>query len=114
MTTPANYPLSVRIGDTETISLTIQDENGTATNIAGRTYASQIRSSADATTVIASFTCAIVGNGSTGQVTCTLPASTTSALSPGMAVFDLQETNGTVVTTLLAGQVSIVQDVTRS
>jgi hypothetical protein len=29
-------------------------------------------------------------------------------------VFDLQETNGTVVTTLLAGQVSIVQDVTRS
>jgi hypothetical protein len=114
MTIPANFPLQIRVGDTESISLRIEDENGTAIDIAGRTYASQIRSSADASTVIASFNCAVVGNGSTGQVTCTLPASTTSALSPGMAVFDLQETNGTVVTTLLAGQVSIVQDVTRS
>ena len=113
MTTPANYPLSVRIGDTETISLTMQNASGTAINISGRTYASQIRASADSSTVLASFNCALVGSGSTGQVTCTLPASTTSALSPGMAVFDLQETNGTVVTTILAGQVTITQDVTR-
>ena len=113
MTTPANFPLSIRIGDTETINLTMQDSAGAAINIAGRTYASQIRASADSSTVLASFTCALVGSGSTGQVTCTLPASTTAALSPGMAVFDLEETNNTVKTTILAGQVTITQDVTR-
>ena len=113
MTTPANFPLSVRVGDTETINLTMQDSAGAAINLAGRTYASQIRASADSSTVLASFTCALVGSGSTGQVTCTLPASTTSALTPGVAVFDLQETNGTVITTILAGQVTITQDVTR-
>lgn len=113
MTTPANFPLSVRIGDTETINITMQTSAGAAINIAGRTYASQIRASADSSTVLASFNCALVGSGSTGQVTCTLPASTTATLTPGMAVFDLQETNGTVVTTILAGQVTITQDVTR-
>jgi hypothetical protein len=30
-----------------------------------------------------------------------------------LAVFDLQETNSTVVTTILAGQVTIIRDVTR-
>lgn len=113
MTTPANFPLSVRVGDTETISLTMQDSAGAAINIAGRTYASQIRAAAESSTVLATFNCSVVGNGSTGQVTCTLPASTTAGLSPGIAVFDLQETNGTVVTTILAGQVTITQDVTR-
>lgn len=112
MTTPANYPLTVRIGDTETITLTLQDSNGAAINVTGRTYAAQIRPSADSSTVLASFTCAI-SNAAGGVVTATLPASTTAALSTGVGVFDLQETNGSVVTTLLAGPVSIVQDVTR-
>ena len=113
MTSPANFPISIRVGDTETINLSMQDSAGAAINIAGRTYASQIRPSADSSTVLASFNCALVGSGSTGQVTCTLPASTTATLSPGTAVFDLQETNGTVITTILAGQVTITQDVTR-
>lgn len=113
MTTPANFPLSVRVGDTETISLTMQNSAGAPIDIAGRTYASQIRASAESSTVLATFNCSVVGNGSTGQVTCTLPASTTAGLTPGIAVFDLQETNGTVVTTILAGQVTITQDVTR-
>jgi hypothetical protein len=114
MTTPAVLPISIRIGDTESISIFIEDESGQATDIAGRTYASQIRVSAESTTVLASFNCAIVGSGSTGQVICTIPASTTASLTPGMAVYDLAETNGAVVTTLLAGPVTITQDVTRS
>jgi len=113
MSSPANYPLTVRIGDTETITLNLQDANGTAINVTGRTYAAQIRSTADSTTVLASFTCAI-SNAAGGVVTATLPAATTAALTPGVAVFDLQETNGATVTTLLAGPVTITQDVTRS
>jgi len=113
MSSPANYPLTVRIGDTETITLNLQDAAGAAINVTGRTYAAQIRSTPDSTTVLASFTCAI-SNAAGGVVTATLPASTTAALTPGVAVFDLQETNGATVTTLLAGPVTITQDVTRS
>lgn len=113
MSSPANYPLTVRIGDTETITLNLQDANGTAINVTSRTYAAQIRSTADASSVLATFTCAI-SNAAGGVVTATLPASTTAALTPGVGVWDLQETNGTVVTTLLAGPVTITQDVTRS
>ena len=113
MSSPANYPLTVRIGDTETITLNLQDASGAAINVTGRTYAAQIRETADAASVLASFTCAI-SNAAGGVVTATLPAGTTAALSPGSGVWDLQETNSSVVTTLLAGPVQIVQDVTRS
>ena len=109
----ATYNLTIRTGDTETIALTIQNSSGTPIDLAGRTYAAQIRESADSSTILATFTCALVGTGSTGQVNCTLPAATTAALTPGLAVFDLQETNSTVVTTILAGQVTIIRDVTR-
>lgn len=112
MSTPAQWPLTVRTGDTETITLYLQDANGAAINVTGRTYAAQIRSTADSSTVLASFTCAI-SNAAGGVVTATLPAATTAALTPGVAVFDLAETNGSIVTTLLAGPVTIVQDVTR-
>ena len=112
MATVANYPLEIRIGDTETVELTLQDADGAPINIAGRTYAAQIRATADDASPLATFTCAIT-DAATGTMTATLSAATTAALSPGLGVWDLQETNGTVVTTLLGGPVQIVRDVTR-
>jgi hypothetical protein len=108
----ANLPITIRTGDTETISITIQDENGAAVNIAGRTYAAQIRSTVDSAIVVATFSCSIT-NAATGELAATLSAATTTALTPGLGVWDLQETNGTTVTTLLSGPVTVVQDVTR-
>jgi hypothetical protein len=110
---PANLPLQIRIGDTETVSVTIQDAAGAPVNISGRTYAAQIRTTTDAATALATFTCAIV-SGAAGTLTATLSAATTAALTPGLGVWDLEETSGTTVTTLLAGSVTIVQDVTRT
>ena len=114
MATPAYYPISVRIGDTETVTVTLQESNGTPVDITGRTYAAQIRATADAAATIATFTCAIT-NAAAGQFACTLSASTTGALSIGTGVWDLQETSGggTVKTTILAGPVRIDYDVTR-
>jgi hypothetical protein len=82
-------------------------------NITGRTYAAQIRTTTDAATALATFSCSIV-SGAAGTLTATLSASTTAALTAGLGVWDLQETNGTTVTTLLSGSVTISQDVTRS
>ena len=112
MTTPAVYPLNVRIGSTETVSLTLQGADGTPTNITGRTYAAQIRTTADATTTVAVFACSIV-SAAAGTVSATLSATTTAALAPQAAVWDLVETNGATVTTLLAGPVTVQQGVTR-
>jgi hypothetical protein len=112
MAQPAYYPLSVRIGDTETVTVTLQESDGTPVNITERTYAAQIRATADAASTIATFTCAIT-NGAAGQFACTLSATTTAALSIGTGVWDLQETNGSVKTTILAGPVRIDYDVTR-
>jgi hypothetical protein len=105
------YPFTVRIGDTETITLTLQS-SGTAVNITGRTYAAQIRDTAASTAVIATMTCTVT-SGTGGSVQCTLAATTTAALTAGQAVYDIQETNSTVKTTLLQGPCYIVQDVTR-
>ena len=112
MSSPANYPLTLRAGDTETVSVTLQDSAGSPINITGRTYAAQIRATADATSTLATFTCSIT-NAAAGQFACTLSAATTADLSSQMAVWDLQETNGSTITTLLAGPVRIDQDVTR-
>lgn len=110
---PAFLPITIRTGDTETISVAIQDDAGAPVNITGRTYAAQIRSTTDATSIIATFSCSIV-SGAGGTLAATLSATTTAAIEPGLGVWDLQETNGSTVTTLLAGPVTIVQDVTRS
>ena len=109
---PATFNLTIRTGDTETVSVTLQNENGTPVDIDGRTYAAQLRTNASNSTILASFTCAIV-NAALGTLTASLTAAQTEALTPGLAVWDLQETDGSSVTTLLAGQVTIVQDVTR-
>ena len=112
MSTPANYLLQLRAGDTETISVSLVDSAGSPINITGRTYAAQVRATADASTVLATFSCSIT-NAAAGTFACTLSAAQTAALSPGGGVWDLQETYGTTVTTLLAGSVVISQDVTR-
>ena len=110
---PATLNITIRTGDTETISVAIKDSAGAAVDITGRTYAAQIRSNAEDTSPLATFSCSIV-SAAAGTLAATLSAATTAALTPGLGVWDLQETNGTTVTTLLAGQVTIVQDVTRS
>lgn len=110
---PATLNIIIRTGDTETISVAIKDSAGAAVDITGRTYAAQIREQAESTTALANFSCTIT-SAVAGTLAATLSATTTAALTPGLAVWDLQETNGSVVTTLLAGQVTIVQDVTRA
>lgn len=112
MGVPAQYPLTVRTGDTETVTVTMQNAAGAAIDITGRTYQAQIRDTAASTAVVATFTCSVT-NGTAGQFACTLGTATTAALTPQTAVWDCQEINAGVVTTLLAGQVWIVQDVTR-
>ena len=112
MAQPADQDLIITRGDTETIVVTIQDDNGTAINITGRTYRAQIRSSQDSTTVRGSFTCTVT-SGASGQVTCVLAAADSATLSPGLAYWDLEEHASGIISTILSGNVTVLADVTR-
>lgn len=112
MSRPAVYPLTVIIGDTETLRITITDSAGVPVNIAGRAYNSQVRSTPESSAVLGTFSC-VVTDAANGVVTCTLPADVTATFTPQMAVYDVQETQGTSVTTLVGGPVEILSDVTR-
>ncbi len=112
MAKPANYPLNIIIGDTETVTVTLQDKDGVPVNITGRSYSAQIREKPKSSTVLATFTGSII-NAAAGKFSVTLSASNSANLQPANAVWDLQETYGSVVTTLISGTVTITRDVTR-
>lgn len=112
MSSPADLPITIRMGDTEQLTVTVKDSLGVPINITGRTYSSQVRETAESAVVLATFTCAVT-SGTAGVFTCTLGTAITGALSAGQAVYDVQENASGVVTTLLAGAAFIVQDVTR-
>lgn len=99
-------------GDTEVINLTIRDSAGNPVNLTGSTFASQIRYEKDATSIAANFDC-VVTNPTGGVVQLTLTPVSSAALNDGIAYWDLQRTSGGVVSTLVAGKVTILADVTR-
>jgi hypothetical protein len=105
-------PLVIYVGDTLSFTVTSTTDGVTPVDITGRTYACKIRASADASTVLATATCQVT-TAAGGEVTVSIPATTTDDLTPGVAVADLEETNGGTVTTLVRWRVEIVQDVTR-
>lgn len=112
MAQPADQDLTITRGDTETLVVTITTDGSTAVNITGRTYASQVRTQQDSTTVKASFVCTVT-NGAAGIVTCVLSATSSAGLSAGLYFWDLQETASGVVSTILAGNITVLADVTR-
>ena len=112
MAQPADQDLIITRGDTETLVVTITTGGSTPVNITGRTYASQIRTQQDSTTIKASFTCTVT-SGAAGEVTCVLSSTSSAALSAGLYFWDLQETASGVVSTILAGTVTVLADVTR-
>lgn len=112
MSGPAKQNLQVVRGDTLTLVATMTTDGVTPIDITGRTYAMQIRTSPDATSATATFTCTVT-NAAGGVVTCTLAASTTATLDPQNYSYDLQETASGVVSTIMSGIVKVVADTTR-
>ncbi len=112
MAKPATQNLTIVRGDTDTIIVNLTSDGSTPINITGRTYRAQIRTEKDSGTIAASFTCTVT-NAALGQVTCVLSAVSSSGLTPGINYWDFEETNAGVVTTILAGTVNVLADVTR-
>ncbi|CAB4171926.1 hypothetical protein UFOVP923_37 [uncultured Caudovirales phage] len=109
---PATQNIKITRGDTEVFVFSLQNSNGTAMDLTGSTFASQIRYAYDSTLAAASFVC-VLTNPTGGVVTATLAAGDSALLTAGAAYWDLQRTEGSVVTTILSGKCSILPDVTR-
>jgi hypothetical protein len=115
MSAPGVRNLTIVHRDDYSHTITIVDSDSVAINLTGRTYAAEIRSApSTAGTADATFTVSLT-NLATGIVVISLTDTQTDALVPGLPYFwDLQETvtATTFTTTVLAGKVTVPQDVT--
>lgn len=99
-------------GANYSVGLIIRNLAGVATNITGYTFEGEIRSQPD-DTVVANFVFTIT-NAIAGQVSMTLSAVTTEALTPGPYVYDVKmtRTDGFVIR-ILQGQCPVIAEVTQ-
>lgn len=104
--------ITIYKGDSYTHRVNIKNSSNTAINISGRSYVAQIRKSKATESVIASFTTNIT-DGANGVLTLSMTSSQTSGINTGIYYYDLQETNGSYVTTLMGGKVTITGEVSR-
>jgi hypothetical protein len=112
MAAPATQNLTMTRGDTETVSVTITTDGTTPVDITGRTYSSQLRTSPDSNVISATATTTVT-DGPNGKMTATFSHLETQNLSPGYYYWDLQEYAFGVYSTILAGTVTVLADVTR-
>jgi hypothetical protein len=113
MPVPQRIPLSLYRGDTCSVALRLwADTAGTEpVDLAGTLITAQVRLTPDASTVVATFEVTVSGN----SVLLLLPPAVTAALPP-KGVYDVQldwNSDGELIQTVLAGDVSVTADVTR-
>lgn len=108
----AERDITIYKGDSYTHQINIKNSANTAINITGRTYISQIRKSKASGTIIASFTTAIT-DAANGVLTMSMTGNETSNINTGIYYYDLQETNGSIITTLMGGKVTVTGEVSR-
>lgn len=108
----AERPIIVYQGDTYIHEVRMRTETGSNINISTRTYSAQIRKTKTSDNIVASFVTEII-DGPNGVMRFLLLPETTANIKSGVYFYDLQENNGSVVTTLMAGKVTVQGEVTR-
>ena len=114
MASEVNFTLDQ--GATFTQTLIYKDSEGELVDLTGYTARSKARASLESNVVIWNLTNGngITLGGATGEITLTLSAATTADYEPGAVyVYDLEIVNGSTVTRLIQGQVTVNGEVTR-
>jgi hypothetical protein len=109
MATKAN--LVIDQGTTFSTDLSLQDENGDILQLFGYTANSQIRKWYTSTTPAATFTTVV--NTDTGVITLSLTSTQTSNLVSGRYVYDVEVNDGSVISRVVEGLVTVTPQVTR-
>ena len=109
---PATRNIEIYQGDNYAHQLTLKDSANAVINITSRTYSGQIRKRRTSDTISATFSTEIT-DGANGVVVFSMLPATTGDLRAGTYVYDFQELNGAVVTTILTGNAVVTGEVTR-
>jgi hypothetical protein len=109
----ARYNLVIDQGSDFAINFTVKD-NGSVKDLTGYSARAQMRTSKTASSVAATFACAII-TPSNGTITMSLANSVSTPLTSGTYVYDLEifTANNASVTRLIQGSVDLTQEVTR-
>jgi len=108
MATKAN--LVIDQGATFSTDLSLTDENGDILNLSGYNANSQLRKWYTSTNAV-SFSTVI--NVDSGVISLTLTANQTASLSSGRYVYDVEITNGSTISRVVEGIVTVTPNVTR-
>lgn len=105
--------ITIEQGANLTSTITVNDTQGDAVNLTTYSASSQLRKSYYSSSAN-TLTATITGN-SNGQITLSMTAANTSALTPGRYVFDLVITNSVdnSVTRVIEGTAIVLPSVTR-
>jgi hypothetical protein len=108
----AERNITIYQGDTYLHELRLRNSANANINISSRTYSGQVRKTSSSSNSIAVFTTAVT-DGANGVVQFSIASSVTANIKSGVYYYDFQEVNGSFVTTLIAGKVSLQGEVTR-
>ncbi len=109
---PVSYDINYYKGDTFELLIQPKDSSGNALNLSGYTGLFTISTARGESGIV-------VGNGSASivnasNVFCAIPSSTGSAFLASQYVYDIQVSSGSIVYTLLTGNVNVTQDISGS
>jgi hypothetical protein len=110
---PATHNITIFGGNDYVLPVNFEDTGASAIDVSARTYAAQVRAWPSGG-VLATFDVNMT-NAATGTVVISIADTDTATLAGEVAEarWDMQQTNAGTVTTVLAGTVTISQDVTR-
>ena len=112
----ATYDMILDQGSTFSNVIQITDSEETPLNLTGFTARMQVRPSVSSSTVLLELTNAnsrITITAAEGKINLSVDAATTSGLTPGNYVYDLETVNGSVVERILQCSFLIRAEVTR-
>tara|TARA_B100000214_G_scaffold266937_1_gene197826 strand:- start:107 stop:445 length:339 start_codon:yes stop_codon:yes gene_type:complete len=107
------YNLVIDQGSDFALDLVIK-QSGTALNLSNYSGRAQLRTSVSASSASASFSVTVT-NAANGALKMQLPAATSSAISAGQYVYDLEifTANDSIVKRIIQGDVTLTPEVTR-
>lgn len=108
----ATRDITIYQGDTYAHELRIKNSANAVINITSRVYTGQIRKKRNSDAIAATFTSSIT-DAANGVVVLSLLPAATANVAAGTYVYDFQETNGSTVTTLITGTVTVIGEVSR-
>jgi hypothetical protein len=114
MASEVNFTLDQ--GSTFSQTLIYKDSEGNPVDLTSYTARSKARASLESNVIIWNLTNGngITLGGATGEITLTISAADTANYEPGAVyVYDLELINGTTITRLIQGQVTVSGEVTR-